>query len=166
MKARLSLFSLILPACIVASIAAGADEARIKVAVIDTSQQAVTSQQAIGLAGEQQGPPRGLQVAQQCQSGRNDCLTRPQEQCGPGFNNCLSLGQSNCRDAAAAPYRPGAPNTAGIDNALKNPGLPPEQRASLLATKERLEKVRTGAANFQSQKCLIDVVNQCRVTHC
>jgi hypothetical protein len=161
MKIRLGLsaYVLILSAFVGASIAAGADEARIRVAMIETSQQAA------GAASGQQRPPRDLQMAQQCRSGRDDCLTRPQGQCGPGFNDCLSLGQSNCRDAAAAPYRPGV-NTAGIDNALKNPNLPPEQRASLLATKERIEKARSGAANFQSQKCLINVVNQCRVTHC
>jgi len=161
MKARLNLFAyvLILMAFLVASIAAGADEARINVAMTETSQQPA------GAASVQQRPPRDLQMAQQCRSGRDDCLTRPQQQCGPGLNDCLSLGQSNCRDAAAAPYRPGV-NTAGIDNALKNPNLPPEQRASLLATKERIEKARSHAGDFQYRKCLIDVANQCRVTHC
>lgn len=107
-----------------ASIFAGADEAHVKLAVTETSQQTIAP------AGEQQGPPRGLQVAQQCQSGRDDCLTRPQELCGPGLNDCLSLGQANCKDDTAGPnLSPPPPNTAGIDNALANPNLTPEQRA-------------------------------------
>jgi hypothetical protein len=117
MKAPLNLaaHALIVSIFLAASIFAKADEARVKVAVAETSRQ------TIGPAGEQQGPPRSLQVAQQCRSGRNDCMTRPQEQCGPGMNGCLSLGQADCK---------------------------------------------ARFTHFQYAKCLTDVVNQCRATHC
>jgi hypothetical protein len=117
MKAPLNLVAhaLIVSIFLAASIFARADEARLKVAVAETSRQ------TIGPAGEQQGPPRSLQVAQQCRSGRNDCMTRPQERCGPGMNGCLSLGQADCK---------------------------------------------ARFAHFQYTRCLTDVVNQCRATHC
>jgi len=164
MKEGLNLFAYasICTAFLAASIAAGADEARVNVAVMQTSRETA------GPAGVQQRPPRDLQVAQ-CQSGRADCLTRPQAECGPGLDDCLSRGQSNCKNPAAAANRPG-PNTAGLDNALKNPNLSPEQRASLLNTKSAIEassqRAASSAASFQYSRCLQNVANECRATHC
>ena len=110
------------------------------------------------------------QVAQ-CQSGRDDCLTRPQEECGPGLNDCLSGGQSDCKNQAPTPAasHPG-PNTASIDKALQNPNLSAAQRARLLKAKSNIEShnqtAATSTAGFQYAKCLQKVVNQCRITHC
>jgi hypothetical protein len=170
MKAALNLFAQasIVSIFLTGSIFAEADEARVKVAATETSQQ------TIGRAGEQQGPLRGVQVAQQCQSGRDDCMTRPQEQCGPGLNGCLSVGQANCKDNAAGPHlSPPIPNTVGIDNALANPNLPPEQRAkfenmkaAIEANRQRGEQMRSRVARIQSSKCLTEVVKQCRASHC
>jgi hypothetical protein len=164
MKARLNLFALI-SICtmfLAGSIAAGADDARVKVAVTETSRLTA------GPAGVQQRPPRDLQVAQ-CQSGRDDCLTRPQAECRPGLDGCLSLGQSECKNLAAGTDRPG-PNTTGLDNALKNPNLSPEQRASLQKTKsaieERSQKAASSTARFQYSRCLQNVTKECRATHC
>ena len=164
MKARLNLLAhaSICTVFLAASIAAGADEARVKVAVTETSPQTA------GPAGVQQRPPRDLQVAQ-CESGRDDCQTRPQAQCGPGLDDCLSLGQSECKNLPAATDRPG-PNTTGLDNALKNPGLSPEQRASLLKTKSAIEagsqRAASSAERFQYSRCLLNVTKECRATHC
>jgi hypothetical protein len=164
MKARLNLFAHA-SICIVflaASMAAGADDARVKVAVTETSRQTA------GPAGVQQRPPRDLQVAQ-CESGRDDCQTRPQAQCRPGLDGCLSLGQSECKNLPAPTDRPG-PNTTGLDNALKNPGLSPEQRASLLKTKSAIEarsqRGASSAERFQYSRCLLNVTKECRATHC
>jgi hypothetical protein len=168
MKPPLKLFAYasIVSILVTASIFAGADEARVNVAVTETSQPTI--------AGEHQVPPRGVQVAQQCQSGRDDCMTRPQEQCGPGLNGCLSLGQANCKDDTAGSYvSPSTPNTAGIDKALANPNLPPEQRAkfesmkaAIEASRHRGEQMRSRVARIQSSKCLTNVVKQCRASHC
>jgi len=163
-KARLNLFAhaSICTVFLAASMAAGADDAGVKVAMAETSRQTA------GPAGVQQHPPRDLQVAQ-CQSGRDDCLTRPQAECGRGLDGCLSSGQSTCKNPAAAADRPG-PNTAGLDNALKNPNLSPEQRASLLKTKSALEaasqRAASSGASFQYARCLQNVTQQCRATHC
>jgi hypothetical protein len=163
MKAGLNLFAYasICTVFLAASIAAGADE-RVNPAVMQTSRETA------GPAGVQQRPPRDLQVAQ-CQSGRADCLTRPQAECSPGLDDCLSRGQSNCKNLPAPANRPG-PNTAGLDNALKNPNLSPEQRASLLNTKAAIEKssqrAASSAASVQYSRCLQNVVNECRATHC
>jgi hypothetical protein len=164
MTARLNLFAHA-SICIVflaASIAAGADEARVTVAVTETSRQTA------GPAGVEQRPPRDLQVAQ-CQSGRDDCQTRPQAECRPGLDACLSLGQSECKNLPAATDRPG-PNTKALDNALKNPGLSPEQKANLLKTKAAVEargqKLAASAGKFQYSRCLLGVVKECRATHC
>jgi hypothetical protein len=169
--ARASIVSIIL----ITSISAGADQARVKLAVTETSRQ------TIGPAGEQQGPPPGLQMAQQCQSGRDDCMERPQEQCGPGLNDCLSLGYANCKDDAAnatgSYLGPAPPNTTGLDNALKNPNLTPEQRAKFEdmkarseATHQRSEQVLSrlarARANGRAATCFGEVVKQCRATHC
>jgi hypothetical protein len=164
MKARLNLFAYasICTVFLAASIAAGADDARVKVAVTETSRQAA------GPAGVQQRPPRDLQVAQ-CQSGRDDCQTRPQAECRPGLDACLSLGQSECKNLPAATVRPG-PNTTGLDNALKNPGLSPEQRASLQKTKSAIEargqRAGSSGTGFQYARCLQNVTKECRATHC
>jgi hypothetical protein len=108
-------------------------------------------------------------MAQQCQSGRNDCLTRPQDQCGPGINDCLGRGQSDCKSLPPPPSLPG-PNTAGIDKALQNPNLAPERREALLKQKSILEDARKSRASVatevQYSKCLHNVVDQCRATHC
>src|SRR3984957_18570504 len=154
MKARLNLFAYasICTVFLAASIAAGADEARVTVAVTETSRQAA------GPAGLEQRPPRDLQVAQ-CESGRDDCQTRPQAQCRPGLDACLSLGQTECKNSAAATDRPG-PNTTGLDNALKNPGLSPEQKASLQKTKAAIEargqRIASSTERFQYSRCLLN----------
>jgi hypothetical protein len=168
MTARLNLFAhasiciVFLAAFLVAPMAAGAEDARVKVAVTETSRQTA------GPAGAEQRPPRDLQVAQ-CESGRDDCQTRPQAQCRPGLDACLSLGQSECKNLPAATDRPG-PNTTGLDNALKNPGLSPEQRASLLKTKAAIEasrqRVASSTERFQYSRCLLNVTKECRATHC
>jgi hypothetical protein len=170
MKPRLKLFAhaSIVSVFLTGSILAGADEARVKVAGTETSQQ------TIGRPGEQQGPPRRVQVAQQCQTGRDDCMTRPQEQCGPGLDGCLSLGQANCKDDTVGPnLSPPTPNTAAIEKALANPNLPPEQRAkfenmkaAIEASRHRGEQMRSRVARIQSSRCLADVVKQCRASHC
>jgi hypothetical protein len=169
MKAPLNLLAhaSIVTIFLTVSVFAMAEEARVKIAVTETSRQ------TIGPAGEQQIPPRGLQVAQECQSGRDDCMIRPQEQCGPGLNDCLSLGEANCKDATGPDLGPPPPNTAGLDNALRNPNLPPEQRAKLEsmkatieASRQRADQMRSRMGRFQSSKCLGDVVKQCRATHC
>jgi hypothetical protein len=164
MTTRLNLFAYasICAIFLAAPMAAGADAARVKVAVTETSRQTA------GPADVQQPPPRDLQVAQ-CESGRDDCQTRPQAQCRPGLDACLSLGQSECKNVPAATDRP-SPNTKGLDNALKNPGLSPEQRASLQKTKSAIEARRqrgeSSAERFQYSRCLLNVTKECRATHC
>lgn len=169
MKAPLSLFAhaSIVSIFLGASVFAAAGAARVERAAIETYRQTT------GPAGEQQVPARRLQVAQACQSGRDDCMTRPQEQCGPGLNDCLSTGEANCKDATGPDLGPPPPNTSGLDNALKNPNLPPEQRAKFEAMKARIEAVRqggdrlrSGTARAQAARCLGEVVKQCRAKHC
>jgi hypothetical protein len=169
MKPRLKLFAdapigaafLAVSVFLATSIAAGADETRIKVARTETSPIA-------GPAGMQQPAPHGLQLAQ-CQPGHAGCLTRPQEKCGPGLDDCLSRGQSDCKDVSPALKHP-SPNTAGLDNALKNPNLSPERRAELLKTKAALEASQQRAASShagpQYARCLQNVVRECRINHC
>jgi hypothetical protein len=165
MEARPRLFTIvsICVLSIAAQIPAGADETSVKVAIMATWPQ----------TSMPQGSPHGLQLAQQCRSGHDDCMTRPQEQCGPGLNDCLSQGQANCKDSAGGGSPGGGVNTAGLDNALKNPNLTPEQRANLERNKAAVEaanqrRQRAGAAeaSFAHARCLQDVVNQCRANHC
>jgi hypothetical protein len=161
MKARLSLFAhaSICAVFLAASTAAGADETRVKVAVTQTSSQ------AIGTAEVQHRPPGELQVAQR-QSGRDDCLTRPQAECGPGLTDCLSRGQSDCKNLPPAANRPD-PNTAAIDKLLQNPNLSPAQRDTLLKTKSELEaNSRRAPSQLGYFQCLQGVTNQCRATNC
>jgi hypothetical protein len=164
MKARLKLFAYasICAVLLAASFAAGAGDARVNVAMTETSRPTA------GPDGVQQRPPRDLQVAQ-CESGRDDCQTRPQSQCRPGLDACLSLGQTECKNVAPATNRPG-PNTIGLDNALKNPGISPEQKANLQKTKAAIEargeRAAASAGRFQYSQCLLGVVKECRATHC
>src|SRR5581483_2056954 len=166
MKARPKLFAYA-STCVVflaTSIAAGAGEARVNAALTETTHQAP------GPAHVQTRPAGQLRVAQ-CQSGRNDCLTRPQEQCGPGLNDCLSRGQANCNVSSAAPSVPD-PDTAGIEKALQNPNLSPEQRGRLENAKRMLvaasantKAVVAARANARYSQCLREIVNQCRAAH-
>ena len=174
MKARLNLFAhashrtvfiytaFICTVFLATPFAARAEEARVQVAVTETSQPIA------GPAQVQQRLPRGLQMAQQCKSGRDDCQTRPQEACGSGLDGCLSLGQSNCKNLPA-PNLPG-PNTTGLENALKNPGLTPEQRANFEKTKSDIEargqQAAAASAHFQYARCLQNVTKECRANHC
>ena len=168
MTARLNLLAQasVCTAFLAASIAAGAGEANITVAMTETLTQ--TSGQTAGPAGVQPRPPRELQLAQ-CRSGGDECLTRPQEQCGPGLNACLARGQAECRNLPPAAAGPG-PNTTGIDNALKNPNLAPETRARLEQTRAALlagsQRGAEGRARAQYAQCLSRISNDCRIAHC
>lgn len=152
MKARLNLFAHA-PICAVflaASFAGAAAQEPGQAAATDTSKQVV-----------------------QCQSGRDDCLTRPQAECGPGLNDCLSGGQSDCKNQTAASTPAAshaAPNTANIDKALQNPHLTPQQRERLVKAKGKIAtSSQTAAPNttgIQYFQCLQNVTNQCRATHC
>jgi hypothetical protein len=145
-----------------ASIAAGAGEASVKVAVTETSAQTA------GPAGVQPRPPRELQVAQ-CRSGGDDCLTRPQAYCSPGLDDCLARGQSDCRNVAASAGGPG-PNTAGLDNALKNPNLAAEVRARLEQTRSNLlaasQRGAASTARARYAQCLQRITVECRAEQC